>query len=90
MLKLKYRRDKLKNPMKISALVIRTTSTGTLGMSRPCMHCLWAFNRLPRKLGYVITEVYYSDEKGNIIKTNMKSLLDGPLHVSRGYVRFNP
>lgn len=84
-LKLKYRRDKLKRPIKISAFVIRITHTGTLGMSRPCMHCLWSLDRLPRKSGYLVSDVYYSDDNGSIVKTTMKNLLGGPQHVSRGH-----
>ena len=84
-LKLKYRRDKLKKPIKIAALVIRVTATGALGMSRPCMHCIFALNRLPERMGYIITEVYYSDKNGEIIKTTMGALLVGHQHVSRGH-----
>jgi len=84
-LKLKYRRDKLKCPIKISALVIRISSTGILGMSRPCTHCLQSLDSLPRKSGYIVTNVYYSDEHGNLVKTTMSALLDGPQHVSRGH-----
>jgi hypothetical protein len=84
-LKLKYRRDKLKHPIKISVLVVRITQTGILGMSKPCLHCVWALHKLPRRLGYVVSDVYYSDKNGEIVKTTMKSLLSGPLHVSRGH-----
>jgi len=83
-LKLRYRREKLKNPIKISALVIRVTSTGELGMSRPCAHCTISLFRLPRKFGYVVTDIYYSDQNGDIIKTSMNELLEGPQHISRG------
>jgi hypothetical protein len=83
-LKLRFRREKLKNPIKISALVIRVSSTGELGMSRPCAHCTFSLFRLPRKFGYVITDIYYSNENGNIIKTNINELLEGPQHISRG------
>ena len=83
-LKLRYRREKLKKPIKISALVIRITRTGELGMSKPCAHCTISLFRLPRKFGYVITDIYYSDENGDIIKTSMNQLLEGPQHISRG------
>jgi hypothetical protein len=49
------------------------------------MHCLLSLNRLPRKYGYIVSDVYYSDENGDIIKTNIKSLLEGQLHISRGH-----
>ena len=84
-LKLKYRRDKLKSPIKISALVLRVSATGVLGMSRPCLHCVRSLDSLPQKLGYIVTDVYYSDDHGDIVKTNMSCLLEGPQHVSRGH-----
>jgi len=83
-LKLRFRREKLKNPIKISALVIRVSSTGELGMSKPCAHCTISLFKLPRKFGYVITDIFYSDENGNIIKTNINELLEGSQHISRG------
>lgn len=83
-LKLKYRKDKLKHPIKISVLVIRVSTTGVLGMSRPCMHCTHALYSLPKKSGYIVKDVYYSDEDGNILKTTMTDLLMGPQHISHG------
>ena len=84
-LKLKYNRNKIKNPIKIGILVIRVSSTGVLSMSKPCTHCLWSLSHLPQKRGYLVTDVYYSNEHGEIIKTTLNELLRGPQHISRGH-----
>ena len=83
--KLRKLPDRLKNPKKIDIIVLRVSSTGKLGMSKPCKHCIFALSSIPLKLGYKIDDVYYSNEIGTITKTTMVHLLmeDDP-HVSRG------
>jgi len=83
--KLRKLPDRLKNPKKIDIIVLRVTSTGKLGMSKPCKHCIFALSSIPLKLGYKIDDVYYSNDGGTITKTTMTHLLkeDNP-HVSRG------
>ena len=83
--KLKKLKDRLKNPKKIDIIVLRVSSTGKLGMSKPCKHCIFALSSIPLKLGYKIDDVYYSNDTGTISKTTMTHLLkeDNP-HVSRG------
>ncbi len=83
--KLRKLPDRLKNPKKIDILVLRVSSTGRLGMSKPCKHCINALSTIPLKLGYKIDDIYYSNDTGTISKTTMTHLLkeDNP-HVSRG------
>jgi hypothetical protein len=59
-----------KNYKKISILVIRTSITGKLGMSKPCIKCLLDLYNKPLKKGYIIKNVIYSDNNGNIVFTN--------------------
>ena len=42
---------------------------------------------LPEKKGYRIRNIYYSDDKGNIVKSNFKKLENEELHFSRFYRR---
>ena len=83
--KLRKLPDRLKNPKKIDIIVLRVTSTGKLGMSKPCKHCIFALSSIPLKLGYKIDDVYYSNDEGTITKTTMTHLLkEDDQHVSRG------
>ena len=72
--------------IKINLLVIRTTRTGNLCISKPCSHCILSIPILAERKGYIIKNIYYSDEKGNILKTNLNKLnKDTDKHTSRYY-----
>lgn len=60
----------------INILVIRLSKTNKLGMSKPCSMCIQNMNILPKKKGYQIKDIYYSDSKGEIVKTTLKKLLN--------------
>ena len=72
----------------INIIVIKTSKTGILSLSKPCIHCILLMNTLPNKKGYIIKNIYYSDENGNIIKTTINKLLLDKIHVSN-YYRIN-
>lgn len=75
-----------KNLKKISAIIIKVSKRGYLGMSKPCLSCLVSLSIMPRQKGYVIDKIYYSDESGNIVSSNISKLLyDEQPHVSRFY-----
>jgi hypothetical protein len=77
---------KLKRLVKIDILVIRTSSTGVLGMSKPCSKCISDMSIYPQRKGYSIRNIYYSGEDGEIICTNLAALLSSDdKHVSRYY-----
>jgi len=79
-----------KHLTKIDLLVIRTSKTGKLGMSKPCIKCIIDLSTMPQKKGYVIKNIYYSNSEGIIIKTNLKSLIDTrDFHISRYYLNHN-
>lgn len=67
----------LKNNKKlesINLLVIRLSVKNKIQSSKPCWNCIETLKTLPQKKGYKIENIYYSDENGNIIKTNLKKL----------------
>jgi len=79
-----------KHLIKIDLLVIRTSNTGKIGMSKPCIKCIIDLSTLPPKKGYVLKNIYYSGSDGSIIKTNLKSLIETKdFHISRYYLNHN-
>lgn len=79
-----------KHLKKINILVIRTSLTGKIGMSKPCIKCIIDMMTLPPKRGYIIKNISYSDTSGNIISTSLKNLVDeGEFHVTRFYKTHN-
>jgi hypothetical protein len=59
----------------INILIIRVSKTNKLGMSKPCKQCVRDMNLLPKKKGYKIQYIYYSNEKEEIIKTTLNRLI---------------
>jgi len=78
-----------KKLVKIDILVIRLTNHGKIGMSKPCLNCILQMQILPIKKGYSINNIYYSNEHGIIIKTNLNDILEEDLHISRFYRNSN-
>jgi len=79
-----------KHLIKIDLLVIRTSNTGKLGMSKPCLKCIIDLSNLPQKKGYILKNIYYSNSEGSIIKTNLKSLIESKdYHITRYYLNHN-
>jgi hypothetical protein len=79
-----------KHLVKIDLLVIRTSNTGKIGMSKPCVKCIIDLTTLPQRKGYILKNIYYSDKNGEIIKTNLKSLIETKdFHISRYYMSRN-
>ena len=77
---------KKKRLIKIDLLVIRTSKTGLIGNSSPCVHCLLLLQqKLPQK-GYILQDIYYSNAAGCIIRSDLESLLTREdLYYSRFY-----
>jgi cytidine deaminase len=72
---------KNKKLKKVELLVIRSSKTGVLGMSKPCEHCLQII-KLASDKGYYINKVYYSTIDGNIDKSSVDELLENPYKSS--------
>ena len=79
-----------KHLKKINIIVIRTSNTGKIGMSKPCIKCILDMTTLPPRKGYIIKDVSYSDSTGEIITTSLNNLIsNGDFHVTRYYKTHN-
>jgi cytidine deaminase len=74
------RNKHLKN---INLLVIRFSKNNKIQNSKPCANCIKTMKTLPEKKGYRIKNIYYSNENGDIVKSNIKKLENEELHYSR-------
>lgn len=73
-----------KKLMPINILVLKTSYTGLIGMSKPCAHCLAIMCTLAPKKGYRIMNVFYTNSDGNIEKHKLSSLVSSDnVHVSK-------
>lgn len=71
---------------KVNLIVIRTTKNGIIGMSKPCIKCIMDMLIIAPSRGYVIKDIYYSDEHGNIITTTLTRIVaEGNYHISKYY-----
>ena len=78
----------LKNKKKLQSInlvVIRLSSKNKIQSSKPCNNCIETMKILPQKKGYKIENIYYSNEEGNIIKTNLNKLDLEEKHYSKYY-----
>ncbi len=69
----------------VNILVVRLSKNNKLQNSKPCANCLNKLKILPEKKGYKIRNIYYSNDNGEIIKSNLKTLENEDLHYSRYY-----
>lgn len=77
--------NKRKRLQNINMLVIRISKTNKLQNSKPCAICIQIMKNLPEKKGYRIRNIYYSNDNGEIIKSNLKTLENDDLHYSTYY-----
>jgi|694.fasta_scaffold137438_4 hypothetical protein len=78
-----------KKKVKINLLVIRFLKTYTLANSKPCLNCIQNMIEIPKKRGYKIEDIYYSENNNTIIKTNINKLLNEKAHHITSYYRNN-
>jgi hypothetical protein len=76
-----------KKPKNINILVIRISGKNKLQSSKPCVKCIECMKQMPSRLGYKIQNVYYSNNNGEIVKSNMRNLENEEKHYSRFYRR---
>lgn len=69
----------------INLLVIRLSKTNKIQSSKPCSNCIKIIDLIPKKKGYKIKNIYYSDNEGNIVKTTLNNLKNEEQHYSRYY-----
>jgi hypothetical protein len=80
------RNKKLK---RVDLLVIRANKSGSLGNSKPCVHCIIClYKQLPLK-GYILDTIYYSNSDGILKESNLASLTKEELHMTRYYKERN-
>lgn len=61
---------------KVDLLVVRSDSNGNLGMSLPCLACVRLLAKYTQYIN--LNHIYYSNAKGEIIKTNLPELVKNP------------
>jgi hypothetical protein len=73
----------------INILVIQMSIKNKLQLSKPCANCIQMMKIFPEKLGYKVKHIYYSDNNGDIVKSDLKSLDNEEKHISRFYRKKN-
>jgi len=66
----------------VNILVIRLSKKNRLQNSKPCANCIETIKNLPKRKGYCIKNIYYSNDNEEIIKSNVKILERENLHYS--------
>lgn len=70
-----------KNNKSFELVVIRVSSTGVIGNSKPCFQCIQQI----MKSRFNISKVYYSNAEGDIICESINKLLQSDtIHISHG------
>jgi hypothetical protein len=78
----------LKNKKKlesINLLVIRVSVKNKLQGSKPCNDCIQKMRYIPESKGYKLKYIYYSNNAGQIVETNLANLENEPQHYTRYY-----
>lgn len=75
-----------KRSVKIDLLVVRVSKSGVVGNSKPCLHCIELLATALPKRGYVLSKVYFSNDKGDIEMCKFSELVHSEnKHISRFY-----
>jgi cytidine deaminase len=73
---------------RVNLLVVRTSKSGKLNNSRPCLHCIKSMMSKTPLYGYKIHYVYFSTDDGSIQKIKLSELnLCKENHISSFYRR---
>jgi hypothetical protein len=75
-----------KRLVNINLLVIRLSGKNKLQSSKPCINCIKIMKILPQRLGYKIQDIYYSNDNGEIEKSNLNILENDVPHYSRFHI----
>jgi len=76
---------KKKHLHNVNILVVRLSKYNKLQNSKPCINCILHMKNLPEKKGYKIRNIYYSNEKGEIVKSSLHQLERENYHYSKFY-----
>lgn len=77
--------NKLNNRFKnkiVNMSVVRFNKSGKLTNSKPCYECIKYINEQNK---VKIKNIYYSNEKGEIVRTTPSKLMNNTNHHSKGY-----
>ena len=74
-----------KNLESINLLVIRVSVKNKLQGSKPCNDCIQKMRYIPESKGYKLKSIYYSNNAGQIVETNLANLENEPQHYTRYY-----
>lgn len=66
--------NKSKRVITLDLIAIRVNNQGSIRNSKPCSMCIKYMQRI--RYGYRIRYIYYSDAKGAIIKTSLKTVVE--------------
>ena len=69
----------------INLLVIRVSVKNKLQGSKPCNDCIQKMRYIPESKGYKLKSIYYSNNVGQIVETNLANLETDPQHYTRYY-----
>ena len=79
-----------KKNSKYDLIVIKVSRTGiNIGMSKLCERCVLALDTLPKKIGFKIKNVIYSNSDGSLTKTTPNKLLNQKDHHVTKYYKNN-
>ena len=81
---------KKKHLHNVNILVVRLSKTNKLQNSKPCANCIENIKVLPQQRGYRIKNIYYSNEKGEIVKNSITKLEKDEMHYWRFFRKNNP
>lgn len=74
-----------KKLVSINLLVIRVTVKNKLQCSKPCNDCIQKMRYMPECKGYKLKNIYYSNNAGQIVETNLTNLESDTQHYTRYY-----
>ena len=71
----------------VTLLIVRFSRTNKIYNSKPCANCIQNMIGLPERKGYRIRNVYYSNDNGEIIKSDLHMLQNETPYYTRYYRR---
>jgi hypothetical protein len=74
-----------KHNKQINLFITRISKIAKIQNSKPCNSCIQKMKYLSNLKGYKIRRIYYTDDIGNIVRTNLENLELEPQHYSLYY-----
>ena len=78
--------NKKRRKQDIVLIVIRIDKNGNLKNSQPCVKCLEHINKPNYSSWYRLTNIWYSNQEGNIIHRKLQQIIDSEKkHITRRF-----